>query len=192
MAWLIFSLAIASAAVIKDIPQLGPHYRVLTVDKSENPQNLLAIYTKLNPDCTLENANAKDASVLGYYWLMDGRKYKRVNPLILAGIRKRLALRGSDEHSFSIVISDLKELDSDIADHPVHVTAHHDDDSLCALDVGLTLGPSDGFERIRLTGVHTESKKSLWPPFRKVVSVTLTGVDAKDGHFVHRTYTAKR
>jgi hypothetical protein len=190
MSGLIFLLAMAWGAEIKDIPQVGPHYRVLTVDKNENPQNLLAIYTKLNPDCTLAQ-KADDSSVLGYYWLMDRERYKRVNSLILSGIRQRLALQGSpDDHSFAITINDLKELDSDIADHPVQVSTRRAD-SGCALDVGITLGPSDSNERIRLTGIHTESKKTFWPPFRKIVSVTLSGVDAQDGHEVRRTYSAK-
>lgn len=191
MLWFALALQLAHSSPIIDIPQVGKHYRVLTLDKNENPQNLLAIYTKLNADCTF--APADHSRLLGYYWLMNGERYKRVNPLILQGIRSRIEEEPNGSKSaFVINFGDLKELDNDLGEEPITVQASRNAEGKCHVEADLKLGPSNGGERIRLTNIHSESKKTFWPPFRKVMAVTLSGTDVKDGHFVRRTYSAKK
>ena len=184
-----FVLNIAFAAPIKNIPQIGPHERVLTLTKSENPQNVLAIYTKIKSNCTLAY-NGKWPE-LGYYWLMGGSAYKRVHPLILAGIRSRFKIQpGGDAHSFTVEFGDLKDLDTDFKKNAIKLSVSHHNGS-CMAEADLRLGPSDHEAVMRLTDIHSETKKTFLPPFRKVVSVTLDGFDLKTGREIHRTYSAK-
>ncbi|MGZ3724039.1 MAG: hypothetical protein ACXVA9_13945 [Bdellovibrionales bacterium] len=187
--WLFLGSFSVAAAVIQNIPQIGAHYRILTLDKNENPQNILAIYTKLNPDCTMALDGPGKKPVLGYYWMMDHQNYKRVHPLILAGIRLRFVLKErKDPNSFGISFKDLKELESDIADHDIQVTSRRQGGE-CVLEARLRLGPSDSDQEIRLTSIHSESRKTFLPPFRRLTSVTLEGVDLNDGHVIHRKYS---
>lgn len=190
MIWFALALQLAHSSLIDNIPQIGEHYRVLTLDKNEHPQNLLAIYTKLKADCTF--AQTDHSRLLGYYWLMNGEKYKPVNPLILQGIHNRIEEDPNGSNSdFAIDFGDLKELANDLGEKPITVRASKLSDGNCHVAADLKLGPSNGGETIRLMNIHSESKKTFWPPFRKVVAITLSGMDVKDGHYVRRTYSAK-
>jgi len=191
MVWVfLFAFAFASPEEITTIPQIGPHYRILTLDKSENPQNILEIYTKMDDKCAFENNEHRDPT-LGFYWMMDRQRYKPLNGMIRRGIAHRLDLeKKSSAKSFGIRLNDLKELNSDIENPEVVVTATGADGN-CGTRADIMLGPSDNHRVLRLTGLHTDSRKTILPPFRKVTAITLTGEDVATGETIRRTYSAK-
>lgn len=184
----------ALAAPAADVPAVGPHERLFLFKKNENPQNVMAVYTKLDADCRFETANRRP--VFDFYWLMNGTTYKRVHPLIKSGIRDRLEFdltrdRGAPAGaSFSVRINDLKTVKNDLEDPRLTVHAEKRG-GRCETEATMTLGPSDGRVTLRLQSLDTVAVKTLWPPFRRLVSVTVNGVDPKTGREIHRRYSAE-
>jgi hypothetical protein len=185
----------AHATERDDISQVGPHQPVLTFEKNENPQNIMVIYTKVDKNCDFKSASDRDGSpVFDFYWLMDHKKYKPVNSMIKSGIRERLSLdeAGRSERStFSVKLNDLKELNADLADPKMTISATKSKGGDCDVAAQIKLGPSDHDRLVKLSTIYSEAEKTVLPPFRKVVSVTLIGKDAKSGAEVKRTYKAK-
>ena len=177
-----------------DLAPIGKHVPIFIVEKSENPQNTLTAYTVLEANCRVA-VDHQDATkpILDFYWLMNRTQYKPVHPLIKSGIRDRLELVSTaqrDPRMFSIRISDLSELKTDLIAAVVQVKATAKKGG-CHVDAYLRLGPSDQSRNLKLTTIYTESSKTIIPPFRKVVSVTLKGVDAQTGAAIERKYSAK-
>lgn len=170
---------------------LGAHYPIFHVEKNENPQNILVAYTKLNSKCEfIDSANV--TSHIDYYWLMDHSRYKPVHSLIKRGIRNRLEESiTSSPHSISIHLKDLKELNQDLGDTPITISGHKLSDGNCDATATLRLGDSDQKRSIRLLSIFTDSRKTFWPPFRKVKSVTISGVDEQSQEPVSRQYMAR-
>jgi hypothetical protein len=170
----------SAAAEVRDIPELGPHRPILTVQKNVNPQNVMVVYTKVDTNGRFVRDSADQGRpVFDFYWLMDGKTYKPVNPMIKAEIRKRLERQwqsGSRATRFVINVNDLKEVKSDIKDPKVDVCARENGDDW-TVEVQMNLGPSDGNMRIRLSSIQTEGR--AFPP--AVHSVTLKGEEIVNG-----------
>jgi hypothetical protein len=178
----------AHANGLKTLEPVGPHYPILSFEKNENPQNIMVIYAKTDKNCHFVPAQGK--SILDFYWLMNRKDFKPVHPLIKSGIRRQLEIEevGQDEgETFYIRINDLKRLKSDLPDTRIKVQARHTDQG-CKVETLFTLGESDHARVLRLTAIAVESAKTFFPPFRKVVSVTLEGHDVASGAAVKRTF----
>lgn len=186
------ALRAAAGGAIVSIPQVGPHYRIVTVAKSVHPQNVLVAYTRLDKDCrVLPDPKRRDHPEFGFYWLMDGARYKPVNRLILRGIRKRLQVEEpGSPREFSVRLNDLKEVKTDLGPSPVlRVRAFRTAEG-CAAEGLMRLGPSNKDAVIRLGTIDSEA--ALTGPFSaKVKLVALTGVDVKTGKKVVRVYRAE-
>jgi len=184
-----------AAAEVTNIPEVGAHQPILTVGKNVNPQNLLVVYTKVDAKGRfLANPADQDRPVFDFYWLMDGKDHKPVNSLIKNEIGRRFECQSSPSDRathFVINVNDLKEVNSDIKEPKVDVYANG---SGRARDVEaqMTLGPSDGNMRIKLSSIYTEGR--AFPP--AVYSVTLKGEEIVDGKLtgkkVARKYEAKK
>lgn len=185
----------ANADVQTELSPIGKHFPIFIVEKSENPQNILVAYTKLSANCEIEaDSDDKLKPLLDFYWLMDRRDYKRVHPLIKSGIRGRLELianTSKQPRSFSIRMNDLSELKQDLTTAVLDVVSEAQKDGSCRVDASLKLGPSDRSKTVKLSSIYTESTTSIWPPFRRVVAVTLNGVDNHNGEKIVRKYGAK-
>lgn len=185
----------ARARELTDIPQIGPHYKIITFEKNENPQNILVIYTRLDKSChfKLEGPRAQNP-ILGFYWLMDRKRYKAVNPMIRRGIERRLELEGgvrsesSNSAFFQIRISDLDELKTDLPEPRMRVTASRSGLD-CELETTLKLGPSDAGTTLRLSTLYSRTEKKFLPPFRRLLSITLAGLDVRTGAPLKRKYS---
>lgn len=178
----------AMATRVDNIPDVGSHYRLFTVEKNENPGNILVLYTKLDGNCNIQNESK--SPVFDMYWLMNRATYKPTHSLIKKGVRERLQLVPSNAQTFYVKVNDLKEVNSDLSDPRLIVEA----DKLkgqCKVRSLLTLGPSNKYAKIQLSSIYTEAVKTVVPPFRKLVSVTLNGVDVNTGAKVSRKYLAK-
>jgi hypothetical protein len=179
----------AMAQQISSIPEVGGHYPLFTFEKNENPQNILVLYTKLDNNChVVEEAHLP---VFDMYWLMDRLKYKPTNSMIKSGIKDRLQVVPTEAAAgFYILINDLKEVNSDLRDPRLTVIAEKQQ-SRCKVRSLFTLGPSDKSATMQLISIYSEATKTLVPPFRKLKSVTLNGINAVTGAKISRTYFAK-
>lgn len=189
----VFLLRIADAEVT-NIAEVGVHHPILTVGKSVNRQNTMVVYTKVDADGRFlaDNAN-RDRPEFDFYWLMDGKDYKPVNWMIKREIRRRFACQSAPADRathFVITMNDLKEVESDIRNPKVDVYARGSDGAR-GVEAQITLGPSDGNMRIRLSSIYTEGR--AFPP--AVFSVTLKGEEIVNGKptgkLVARKYDAK-
>jgi hypothetical protein len=194
---LLLALAARSFAgtLIADIPEIGPHYRVVTIEKSVHPQNLLVAYTRLDEKCRIvRDPKQGNAPVFDFYWLMDGSRYKRVHPLIKRGIRRRLEVGASPpksrDGSFSVRLNDFTEVEHDLGPSPLLWVRAEKTPAGCRAETRITLGPSDQNAALRLDSIYSEAELA-WPLSARVKSITLKGVDANSGKSVVRTYRAK-
>lgn len=194
--WLIGALAIGSpvgADVEKNMAPIGGHFPIFVVEKSENPQNTLIAFTKLDASCRILEDTKSKRPFLDYYWMMDRKSYKPVHPIIKNGIRRRLELQAvasRPKQSFLMTINDLRELRHDLGSPSLEVIAEKSN-GRCAVYAFMKMGPSDQNRLLRLESLYTESRTSLLPPFRKVVAVTVHGFDAKSGSPVSHRYPAR-
>ncbi len=176
-----------------NIPEIGVHQPVLIVEKNVNPQNKMVVYTRLDANGRfMTDRSNRNRPVLDFYWLMGGRNYKAVNPLIKNEIRKRFTGQWSANDraaSFTVYVNDLKEVNSDIKDPKMEIYARETDGGT-NVEAQMNLGPSDGNMRIRLSSIYTEGR--AFPP--AVDSVTLKGEELVNGNLtgrkVSRRYSA--
>ena len=181
---------------VTGIGEVGPHYKVVTVEKSIHPQNQLVAYTRLDEQCrVLRDPKQANRPVFDFYWLMDHSRYKRVNPLIKRGIRARLQVEAGSEPksgdgAFSVRLNELDAVEHDLGSAPrlwvrVEKTAEG-----CVAEARITLGPSDKNAVIRLDTIYSEAEmKGRFSA--KVKSIALKGADVKTGEPVVRVYRAK-
>lgn len=185
----LFSFSTYATNLVKSIPEVGPHYPLFRFEKNENPQNVMVIYSKANSDCNLKMTD--NQPIFGTYWLMEGQNYKEVHNLIEKGIDERLeVIPSKNKNSFFVKLHDLNEVQSDIDDPRVRVSSEKSNKD-CNLSATITLGPSDQNKTIRLQKLYSDSTKTIKPPFRKIKSITLSGLEIKTGEKVERTYQAR-
>jgi len=189
------SMLRVAAAEVTSIPEVGAHQPILTVGKNVNPQNLMVIYTKVDADGRfLANPADQGRPVFDFYWLMNGKDYKPVNAMIKKELRRRFECQSSPSDRatrFVVSMNDLKEVDSDITDQKLDVYAKGSGGAR-DVEAQMTLGPSDGNMRIKLSSIYTEGR--AFPP--AVYSVTLKGEEIVNGKLtgkkVVRKYLAKK
>lgn len=171
---------------------IGPHQPLFIFEKNRNPQNLMVVYTKLDGKCRVLTKHDAEgtAPIFDFYWLMDGKKFKPVAFAIKSGIRSRLKiLPAQDKNSISILMNNLKEVDTDLKDFTLSVQTHFNKNGGCDVKSLITLGPSDKNATLQLKSIYAESKGYLFPT---LISITLKGTDLKTGAFVERKYLAKK
>jgi len=188
---LLLAFALRLAAVeVTNIPQIGAHQPIVIIEKNVHPENLMVVYTKVDADGHfVPDPNNLGRPLLDFYWLMDGKTYKPVNPLIKSEIRKRLELQPApdgDANHFVVNINDLKEVNSDIKQPKVRVSIGGTADDR-NVDAEMKLGPSDNNVRIKVSTIHTDGR--AFPP--AVYSVTLKGEEVAKGKLTGRKVTRK-
>jgi hypothetical protein len=185
---LAFAARASAGPAITAIPEVGTHYKVVTVKKSVHPRNEVVVYTRLDDAC--RPVRKKGRPVLDYYWLMDGSRYKPVNPLIKRGIRKRLEVRSGLPDGFTVRLNELKEVEHDLGPDPSLRVLAGKGAAGCFAEARMTLGPSNKRAEIRLDEIYTEAElKGRFSAKAKLVA--LKGVDVKTGKKVVRVYRAK-
>lgn len=194
MAALMISAAasISQAAPVIERAPIGSHVPLLTLEKNENPQNVLIIYTKLDSTCRIEIKD--EEPTLSEYWLMDRARYKRVNPLIVRGIEKRIKVVDevpADQHSFQVRLSDFTELEHDLGSDPLITVRSEGQPGHCEAVAILHMGASDQYRSIQIDRVYAKSEKKLLPPFRRLVELTISGADLATGEKFSRSFQQK-
>lgn len=193
----LFGCLVIGSPNVKPASEVGPHHPFLVFEKSENPQNILVVYAKLDSKCLFEaDPDHRQTPIFDFYWLMEKADYKPVHPMIKNGIRDRIHLDAAASQaqsggwkSLTVQVEDLGELKHDLKDPRITVKAVKTGET-CQAKAFMTLGPSDHGRTLELDSIYSEAKKTLLPPFRKVVSVTLRGTDVSTGEKVSRTYNS--
>ena len=192
LAIFIFAASILHAAAeeIATIAEIGTHQPILVLEKNVNPQNLMVVYTKVDANGRFLTDDAgRNRPVFDFYWLMDGKNYKPVNRLIKREIGKRFEWQFSRTNPlthFIVNLNDLKEVDSDIKNPKIDVYASRGGGA-CGVEAQMSLGPSDGNMRIKLTSIYTEGR--AFPP--AVYAVILKGEEIVDGKPTGKTVTRR-
>jgi hypothetical protein len=172
-------------AEVRSLPEIGRHFPLFTFEKNENPQNIMVVYVKLDDQGRFEkDPKHPEQPLIGFYWLMNREKYKRVHPLIVHGIRERLHFisQAPDRRSFRIRLSDLDDLKRDMkpADIDVRILGGRENPNVEA-----------SLRGVKIDKIYSEAHKTFLPPFRKVDVVTVFGKSITDGDPVSRTYSAR-
>lgn len=184
-----------AAGEVANIREIGEHYIILVLEKNVHPENQMVIYTKIdaNGRFVADPAN-RNQPVFDFYWLMRGRDYKPVHALIKFEVRKRFESQWiSRDHPdrFTVRMNDLKELECDIEEPKMDVYVRGTGVQP-GVEAEISLGPSDGNNRIKLTSIHTEGR--ALPP--AVYAVTLKGREIVNGNAttkkITRRYEARR
>jgi len=185
----VLSVQSATANEVNSIPEIGGHFPLFTFEKNENPENILVLFTKLDTNCHVNEV--ANTPIFDMYWLMNRNSYKPTNSMIKSGVKDRLQLMtANNANGFFIQINDLKEVNSDLRDPRLSVMTDKVQGQ-CKVDSFFTLGPSDNNAKIKLVSIYSEAVKTLKPPFRKLKSVTLNGINVATGKKLSRKYLAK-
>ena len=180
-----FSLS-AVAKEVENIPEIGRHFTLFTVEKNVNPENIIVAYVKLDAGCRIEYVNKNPS--YGFYWLMNKSSYKPLHPLILKEVEKRLSVQvNSPGNQFDILLTDLTSVRTDIKNPHLTVKSTASGNQ-CDATALMQLGPADNNAVIKLASIQTETKGFLSP---KIMSVTLTGTDVASGKTISRKYLGK-
>lgn len=165
------------------IPEVGPHYKILSFEKNENPENVLVVYTKLDENCRFIQKDAKP--LIDFYWLMNGQRYKPTHALIKNAVRGRMKISEVDEQSFRLRINELKELQTDLRQPHLNVRVVKKG-AECTVAAYFR---DQNEQLIRVNSIFSESKKTFLPPFRKVLAVAIRGTAS--GEAVERKFLAR-
>jgi hypothetical protein len=182
----------ASSALASDpvtsIPQVGDHYRVLTVEKSINRQNVLSAYTKLDEDCHLVTDRAnRNSPLLDFYWLNNRSTYEALDSSIGSLIKGRLQVApNGNRDKMAILISDLKTLKHDLPDPRVIISAHRGiRPGKCEIEARLKMGPSDSSSTVEVKSIYLEMGM-----MGGVNAVTIIGKTELSGRTINRRFAA--
>lgn len=174
------------------IEAVGPHHRILRFEKNENPQNVLIGYTKLEPTCRFERRSG--LPLVDFYWLLDGSRFKDPHPLLKKNIRNRLSfdpgesVRTGEADGFVVRVLETKEMKTSMKSASIRVSSSKSSGGCEIEAIASFERPGGDRERIKLTTIRTETKKTWLPPFRKIVSITLEGERVSDGRLVTQIF----
>ncbi len=196
MLLLALSVRADAGEVVNAIAEVGPHYRLVRIEKSVHPQNVLVAYTRLDERCRAVR-DPKDGGrpVFDFYWLMDGARYKPVHALIARGIRQRFPVvdpaATTDAHEgFAVLLSELNEVDNDLGASPLLRIYTQKTAAGCRAEARIALGPSDRGAVLRLDVIETVAALT-GRLGTKIHSIALKGTDLETGREIVRVYRAK-
>lgn len=188
----------ARASEIKNLRELGSHHQVLLLEKNENPQNQIVVYTRVDNKCRFIRGSGKNRSALiGFYWLLNRSRYKPLSSFVERRIYDKVKIKSSDRlrsepDDGAEAWSDSLRLESDLLVRfsPVFKNAQieirsREKRGRCEVRTFAQLPNTN--ELMRLTSVFSELKKTWLPPFRKVLSVTLKGQISETGKPILKT-----
>jgi hypothetical protein len=169
---------------------IGEHFRLVRFFKSENPQNVMVVFARLKSDCSFQFK--KGNPDLGFYWLMDGTRYKPVHRLIQNSIRKRAIFKRLPEdpamsHAFMIAVKPDKRLGAEVSGAYLKVQSKREDKT-CKVETFFP-APAGGSEPFfAVESFFGESRKTFAPPFRKLTALTVRGFQGDQKTPMHRRF----
>lgn len=161
--------------------------QLFLMEKSHNEENIMVIHSQVNNECQFVGEKLID-----YYWLMDGKKEKRVHAMIKKKIKERLKFEGlsEDKKSFKIQMTDLSEVKHDLDDINIRVVSTNEDGA-CKVQAILKLGPSKDHKEMVLDKTFCEVKKNLVRVPTGCKHLELIGKDLKTGEEIRVKFPAR-
>lgn len=177
------------AKEIDEISEVGKHHRILIVEKSENPQNQIAVFTKVDRQCRfIKEADDTKRPVLDFYWLLDRKRYKPIGRFAKYRVRKKIRvhpLHKEAQDSFFIFSDMIHRYHPELRDSLIEIKSEKRNGH-CEV---AALAHLEGLKSpMKLEKVYSELKKTILPPFRKVLSITLNGENKGSGVKIKKTY----
>ena len=172
---------------MQNIPEIGDHYQIITFEKNENPQNILVVYTKLDDQCQFVTKDG--LPLVDFYWLMDGKRYKPTHILIKDAVRRRLEVTEAHGREFNLKVNDLSELGAKIENPNLTVKVEKENGG-CRI-VSYFPDVEQKGKVIEVASLYSESKKTLLPPFRKLLAVTVRGKLPGSGEAIQRRFVSR-
>ncbi len=173
------------------ISVIGSYQPVLLVEKSQNPENKLVVFTKLNENCDFVTDSSAQP-IFDFFWLMSGTTYKALNSSIKTEIKKRIEMSQPEllfrNRSFFVSLNDLKEVDHDIKDPRLVVAVNAQDES-CTVESRIQLGPSSQNAWVKVESFYGETTGFFRP---KIVLVKIKGINIATGAPITQIYKAKK
>lgn len=177
------------AAEINEISELGRHHRILILEKSENPQNQIAVFTKVDRQCRFINEDTgTKRPLLDFYWLLDRKRYKPIGRFAKYRVRKKIFVEPTYEanaESFFISSDMINRFHPDLRQSRIEIKAKIRN-GIC--DVSAVAHLKGSKSPLKLEKVYSELRKTILPPFRKVLSITLNGESDDSGVKIRKTY----
>lgn len=174
---------------INEISEVGKHHRILIVEKSENPQNQIAVFTKVDRQCRfIKESDDTKRPVLDFYWLLDRKRYKPIGRFAKYRVRKKIrvhSLHKEAQNSFFIFSDLIHRYHPELRDSLIEIKSEKRNGH-CEV---AALAHLEGLKSpMKLEKVYSELKKTFFPPFRKVLSITLNGESGGSGVKIRKTY----
>ncbi len=187
-----FATAEATTTISTSVPPNA--LKILTYEKNINSENIMVVHTTADSNCLPVPDSDSQTPILDYYWLMNRKTYKPLNPIIKSYTRERISATPSSEakNIFFINLNDLSEVDIDLPSHQVSVETFRNGEGNCEAVGKMTLGESDANSTIILQKIFVDAQLTLNPRRPKVRSITLEGLDASTGTPKIRTYKANK
>ncbi|HVK60105.1 MAG TPA: hypothetical protein VM432_01095 [Bdellovibrionales bacterium] len=178
--------AAATGAVRTENSVAGSHYPLFRFEKSENPQNVIIPYTRLDSWCRFQESDP--LKTVDFYWLNNGQTPKDAHRLIKSGIRKRLETKDESSSSVSFKIKRGKDVKTDSLAALEFTLEASKESGTCEVITTARLGQGKNDDLIYVEKVKAETKRTMLPPFRKLLSLTIEGKSVKDGQHIKRVF----
>lgn len=135
--------------------------RLFEVEKSFNPQNILVVYARVQATCEVQPIpDAGSLHLFDLHWLMNGTTFKPTHRLIKKAARKRFVAQSLEKNglSFTVRLTDLKELHHDLPSDNIHVKIVREPPGNCRSRVLLKLGPRHANRTMAIETIYSEAK----------------------------------
>jgi len=166
--------------------------KIFTYEKSINKENIMIVHTETDSNCAPIRNTTTSTPLVDFYWLMNGKTFKPVNPIIKSNIRERIqSLPTQRSNLFYIDLLELSEVKIDLPESQLAVETFKNAQGKCEARSTMMLGESDENITLVLQTIFVDAKIGLNPFKPKVKSITLKGIDLATGLPKNRTYSAK-
>lgn len=163
--------------------------QLFLVEKTYNNENIMVVHATIDNECNFIDGK----KLIDYYWLMDGKKEKRVHPMIKNKVGDRFKFNelGADKKSFTIQMADLSEVKHDLPDINIRVTSEKEKDGNCKVLAVLKLGPSGDNKELILERTFCVVKKNIVGVPIGCKTLELIGKDLKTGEELRVKFAAR-
>ena len=170
--------------------QVGEHIPLVIVERSVKRENVLVIYTQVDPNSSIVVDRKRKEPTVGFYWLQQRSRFKAPGAIAEWAVRRTFEIETNDLNSFYVHPKEkyLGRIKHDLSDHRVLVKAERASEG-CVANAYLQLGPSDQNRLVRLEWAFGDFTRKSVLDFKVHVNyVTGRGVDARTGEKYERRF----
>ena len=189
----ILALAISFSS-ISAFAQYAGEKRILRLEKSHNPENVVIVHTQTDNNCKfVVSSKNTERNYVEFYWSMNnGSSKKELHSLIRKEVKGRLSFEGINgtRDSFKIELNDMKEVRHDLSDTSMEVTSEIEGGK-CVVKSVMTLGASQKYRKIDLNRVYCDVTTNLVGIPNGCRFLDVEGTDVATGATVKARYLKK-